>query len=42
MLFFVTVKALNLRQVFKLLLLLLSLRFITVRLILPVYYTNIH
>jgi len=42
MAFLITVKVLDLGQVFKLLLLLLLLRLIAVRSILTVYYTNVH
>ena len=42
MTFLTAVKALDLGQVFRLLLLLLSLRFITVKSILTVYHTNIY
>jgi len=42
MTFFTVIKALDLRQVFRLLLLLLSLRFVVVRLILVIYYINVY
>jgi len=42
MAFLIVVKALDLGQVLRLLLLLLLLRLIAVRLVLTVYYTNIH
>ena len=42
MAFFIAVKILDLRHVFRLFLLLLLLRFITVRSVLTVYYTNVY